>query len=75
MRFAYHSGNIENPTLTYHDMRDVFEDSRVHGFSGDPRTLFEIQNLKSCHELILDAFGERRRLDEAMLLEVHQTLT
>lgn len=75
VRFAYHSGNIENPTLTYHDTRDVFEDGRVHGFSGDPRTLFEIQNLKSCHELMLDAFGERRHLDEAMLLEMHQMLT
>ena len=75
VRFAYHPGTIENPELTYHDTRDVFEDGRVRGFSGDPRTLFEIQNLKACHMLILDAFGRHRPLDEAMLLEVHQTLT
>lgn len=75
VRFAYHSGTIENPELTYHDTRDVFEDGRVRGFTGDPRTLFEIQNLKSCHELVVDAFAKRRPLDEEMLLEAHRTLT
>ncbi|MDO4537400.1 MAG: Fic family protein [Coriobacteriales bacterium] len=75
VRFAYHTGTIENPALTYHDTRDVFEDGRVRSFSGDPRTLFEIQNLKSCHELILDSFASKRQLDEELLLETHQTLT
>jgi Fic family protein len=75
VRFAYNSGNIENPELTYHDTRDVFEDGRVHGFSGNPRTLFEIQNLRDCHELMLDAFAVRRPVDEPFLLEVHRTLT
>lgn len=75
VRFAYHSGTIENPELTYHDTRDVFEDGRARGFSGDPRTLFEIQNLKACHELVLDSFAARRQLDEGLLLEVHQVLT
>ena len=75
VRFAYNSGTIENPELTYHDTRDIFEDGRVRGFSGDPRTLFERQNLKACHELLLDSFGQRRPLDETLLLEVHQTLT
>ena len=53
----------------------AFEDGRVRGFSGDPRTLFEIQNLRDCHELVLDAFSERRPVDEPFLLEVHHTLT
>ncbi|MDO5119834.1 MAG: Fic family protein [Coriobacteriales bacterium] len=75
VRFAYHSGTIENPAITYHDTRDVFEDGRVVGFTGDPRTLFEIQNLKECHEVILDAFASNRKLDEQLVLEVHRTLT
>ena len=75
VRFAYNSGNIENPELTYHDTHDVFEDGRVRSFTGDPRTLFEIQNLKNCHELILDAFDKRRPVDEGFVLEVHHTLT
>ena len=75
VRFAYNSGNIENPALTYHDTRDIFEGGRVSDYTGDPRTLFEIQNLKACHELILDAFETRRCLDESLLLEAHQVLT
>ena len=75
IRFAYNSGSIENPAVTYHDTRDVFEDGVAYGFSGDPRTLFEIQNLKSCHELILDAYGVGRPLDEEFVLETHRTLT
>ena len=75
VRFAYHSGTIENPSITYRDTRDVFEDGRVAGFSGDPRTLFEIQNLKECHEVILDAFANRRPIDEQFVLDVHRTLT
>ena len=75
IRFAYHSGHIENPSITYHDTRDVFENGRVIGFTGDPRTLFEIQNLKECHEVILDAFAIRRCIDEGLVLEVHRTLT
>ena len=75
VRFAYHSGTIENASITYHDTRDVFEDGRVVGFTGDPRTLFEIQNLKECHEVILDAFASRHPIDEPFVLEVHRTLT
>ena len=58
--FAYNSGKIENANITYHDMREIFENGRAVGFTGDVRTLFEIQNQKECHELLLDAFAERR---------------
>lgn len=75
VRFAYHSGRIENPAITYHDTRDVFEDGRVHSFSGDPRTLFEIQNLKECHELMLDCLERRVALSEELVLRFHRTIT
>lgn len=75
VRFAYNSGAIENPAITYHDTREIFENGKLSSFSGDPRTIFEIQNLKECHELMLDALAERRSLDEDLLLEVHRTLT
>ncbi|MFB5268512.1 hypothetical protein ACE41H_17250 [Paenibacillus enshidis] len=44
--FAYHSGRIENAEITYHDTRDIFENGKVHQFTGNPRTLFEQQNQK-----------------------------
>lgn len=75
VRFAYHSGKIENPAITYRDVRDVFEDGRVRSFSGDPRTLFEIQNLKECHELMLDCLQQREALSEELVLLFHQTIT
>lgn len=75
VRNAYHSGRIENRAITYHDTRSVFEDGQAVGFTGDVRALFEIQNLKECHELILDSFELRSPLDEAFVLTMHRTLT
>ena len=75
MYFAYNSGKIENADVTYHDTREVFENGRAVGFTGDVRTLFEIQNQKECHELLLDAFSKNRPLDEELVLEVHRVLT
>ena len=73
--FAYNSGKIENPSITYHDTREVFENGRAVSFTGDVRTLFEIQNQKECSEILFDAFGSRRAIDEALVLEVHRALT
>ena len=47
--FAYNSGTIENPQITYHDTREVFENGKVINFSGDTRTIFEIENQKKCY--------------------------
>ena len=73
--FAYNSGVIENAAITYHDTRDIFEQGRVRGFTGDVRTLFEIHNQKACHELLVDALLAGRPLDKELLLETHRTLT
>ncbi|MBQ9042682.1 MAG: Fic family protein [Eggerthellaceae bacterium] len=73
--FAYNSGKIENPSITYHDVLEVFENGRVVSFTGDVRTLFEIQNQKECNELLLDAFATKRAIDESLVLEVHRALT
>ena len=75
LRFSYNSGRIENPQITYHDTRSVFEDGRAAGFTGDVRTLFEIQNLKSSHEQLLDAFDLRLAIDEELTLAFQKTLT
>lgn len=73
--FSYNSGKMENAQITYHDTRDVFESGRVVSFTGNTRTLFEIQNLKECHERMLDALQERAPLDEKLVLSFHYTLT
>jgi Fic family protein len=73
--FAFHSGKIENERVTYHDTREIFEHDGVTSYTGDLRTLFEIRNSKEAHELFLQAFQERRPLDEEFLKELQRQLT
>lgn len=51
--FAYHSNKIENQNTDYHDTRDIFEKGKVSNYTGDLRTLFEIQNQKDCYHFCL----------------------
>lgn len=73
--FAYHSGRIENPSVTYYDTREIFRHDSVTRYTGDLRTLFEIRNEKGAYELFLTAFDERRPLDEALVKEFQKALT
>lgn len=73
--FAYHSGKIENAEITYHDTREIFENDKVLGYSGNPRALFEQQNQKLCYEYLKPKLVKRESLGEALVLETHRVLT
>jgi Fic family protein len=73
--FAFHSGKLENERITYHDTREIFEHDGVTSYTGDLRTLYEIRNAKDAYELFLQAFGEKRPLDEAFLKDLQKQLT
>ena len=73
--FAYHSGNIENSNITYHDMREFFEHNRVASCTGDLRTLYEIRNAKYANAYLFDAFRDRLPLDETFIKELQKRLT
>ena len=73
--FAYHSNKIENNETDYQDVREVFENGRVSGFSGDPRTLFEIQNQKKCYEYLLDKLVEKEEISVELIKQIHKILT
>lgn len=73
--FAYHSCKIENPDITYHDTREIFEHDRVISYTGSLRTLFEIRNAKDAYELFLTAFNGKRPLDEKFIKELQYCLT
>ena len=73
--FAYHSGKLENENITYNDTRENFEHDGVTSYTGDLRTLFEIRNAKLANELFLNAFGQKRKFDEALLKEFQKLLT
>lgn len=73
--FAYHSGKIENEEITYHDTREIFENGKVVGFTGSPRTLFELQNQKVCYDFLKEKIIQKEPLSISLILEIHRTLT
>lgn len=73
--FAYHSNRIENEDTNYHDTRDVFENGKVYGYTGNPRTLFEIQNQRDCYYLLLDRIVAKEPLSISLIREIHFELT
>lgn len=75
LSYAYHSGKIENDQITYHDTNEVFENGRVVAYTGDVRTLFEIQNLKASWEWARPLATPGLTLTEALVLRAHELLT
>ena len=73
--FIYHSAKIENDRITYHDTREIFDHGGVTGYTGDVRSLFEIQNSVAGYYRMLDAFEKREPLSEALICELQGLLT
>ena len=73
--FIYHSAKIENEHITYHDTREIFDHGGVTGYTGDVRSLFEIQNSVAAYYRMLDAFARREALDETLVCEFQGLLT
>ena len=73
--FAFNSGKIENDDITYHDTREIFENGRIAGFSGDPRALFEQQNQKLCYAFLRDKIVAKEPLSVELVREIHRALT
>ena len=72
--FAYNSNKIENPKTTYHDTREIFENGRSENYSGDLRTIFEIQNQKDCFQFLIGKIIEREPLNQNLIKEIHRLL-
>ena len=73
--FIYHSAKIENDSITYHDTREIFDHGGVTGYTGDVRSLFEIQNSVAAYYRMLDAFERREPLSETLICEFQGLLT
>lgn len=72
--FAYNSGRIENPEITYHNTREVFENGQVVNFTGAVRTIFEMQNQKRCYDFLLERIIEKEIITQEFIKEVHLLL-
>lgn len=75
VNFAYNSGKIENDKITYHDTREIFDKDGVTSYTGDLKTLFEIQNSKKAYEFILEAYDNNKEINEEFIKKVQKLLT
>ena len=72
--FAYHSNVIENPEITYHDTREIFENGKVINFTGNMRSLLEIENQKNTFEKLCIYLVEKRELSPELIKKMHRML-
>ncbi len=73
--FAYHSGIIENNQITYHDVREIFENGKIINFTGELKTLFEISNQKDCYEYLTKRIIKKEPITEKLIKKIHEILT
>ncbi len=73
--FAYHSNKIENDQVNYHDTREIFENDRVVNYTGDLRTLMEIQNQKNCFQWMIDQIINKVPMTIIFIKKLHYELT
>lgn len=73
--FAYNSGAIENPEITYHNTREIFENGKVINFTGNLRTIYEIENQKKCYDFMLEKIINKEPITKELILEIHEKLT
>jgi Fic family protein len=73
--FAYNSNKIENASTTYEDTYEVFKHGRVGNYTGDVRTLTEIQNQKSAYQHLIRMVAAKEPIDESAVLEFHRIIT
>ncbi len=72
--FAYNSNKIENAGVSFHQTREIFENGKVVGYTGDLRALFETQNQKECFEFLKDKIAEKQMLTGGLIREIHEKL-
>jgi hypothetical protein len=73
--FAYNSGAIENDKITYYDTNEIFSRGKVINYTGDLKTLIEINNQKDCYNYILSKVTLKSPISEEWIKKVHKILT
>ena len=72
--FAYNSGAIENDKITYYDTKEIFNSGKVINYTGDLKTLIEINNQKDCYNYILSKVALKLPVSEELVKKVHKIL-
>ncbi|WP_026491279.1 Fic family protein [Butyrivibrio sp. XPD2002] len=72
--FAYNSNKIEGSQITIIQTREIFENGKVIGYTGDLRALFETENQRVCYEFLKNKIVSRDALTEELILEIQDKL-
>ena len=72
--FAYHSNHIEGAGVSFHQTREIFENGKVIGYTGDLRALFETENQKVCYDFLKEKIVEKATLNPELIKEIHERL-
>lgn len=66
--FAFQSGRLSDPQITYHDTVSIFERDSVNEYTGVVRSLLEQRNQRLCYEFTRAKLVERAPLDIPLVL-------
>ena len=72
--FAYNSNKIEDAGVSLHQTREIFENGKVVGYTGDLRALFETENQKVCYEFLKDKIIDKAPVTGELIREIHEKL-
>lgn len=72
--FAYHSNQIEGAGVSLHQTREIFENGKVVGYTGDLRAIFETENQKVCYEFLKEKIVAKEKLTPELIKEIHGNL-
>lgn len=72
--FAYHSNKIEGAGVSLHQTREIFENGKVVGYTGDIRALFETENQRVCFEFLKEKLVDKEKLTPDLICSIHELL-
>jgi Fic family protein len=72
--FAYNSNRIEDAGVSLHQTREIFENGKVVGYTGDLRALFETQNQKIAFEYLKEKILSREPPTAELICKIHELL-
>lgn len=73
--FAYHSGVIENAQITYEHTREIFQNRRLVNFTGDIKTVLEIENQRKCYDFLEKRIVAKEMITPELIKQIHRELT
>lgn len=73
--FAFHSNKIENDNVRFCDVVSIFKSKSVTGYTGDLRTLYEIENQVHCYNYLKAFIVDKKSLDIEFIKKIHYKLT